>query len=238
MKKLIIIFAFASFLELGSQVGINTTTPTATLDINGNLKVRETPQVLALPGYQIMAVNQGNFEVAKVEPQMIVDAAAAVANKNTSVYSAAKNGGITLLGLSLFSNWKQINFTLSDKGVGISTLFSETDYSYVVPSSGVYAVNFYFRYGSGLQASLLTGNPGIGIIKNSGGIFSTLDIRQFSGINLGLAALTVSESAISALYSLQAGDKLYFGLSGTSVLSASILGSTSNTSFHVYKISN
>lgn len=234
MQKFIIVLAFASLVGIRAQVGINTTNPTATLDVNGNLKIREVPQVLALPGYQIMAVNQGSFEVAEVDPQILLSAA----NTNSSVYSAAKNGGITLLALSLFGNWKQINFTLTDKRLGISTLFSENDYSYVVPSSGVYAVSFYFRYGNGLQSSVLTGNPGIGIIKNSGGAFTTLDTRQFSGINLGIVALTVSESVINSLYTLQAGDKLYFGLSGSSVLNLSVLGSNTNTSFSVYKVSN
>jgi hypothetical protein len=40
-------------LPLFSQVGINTSTPTATLDVNGTLKVRDTPVAASVSGYQI-----------------------------------------------------------------------------------------------------------------------------------------------------------------------------------------
>ncbi|MBB4805144.1 hypothetical protein HNP38_000416 [Chryseobacterium defluvii] len=231
----LILVLFSAFIF--SQVGINTPTPTATLDINGTLKVRETPIVTALPGYQIMAVNLGSFQVAKVDPQIIIDAAANAANTNTTVYSAQKTGGISLLSVTLFSTWKQINFLTTDRTTGSASLFSNTDYSYTVPSTGVYAIGFYFRYGSGLQASLLTGGPGIGIIKNTSGTFTPLDIREFSGLNLGLGALTISEASINSLYNLQAGDKLYFGLTNTGVLGGTVL-SSSNASFYIYKVSN
>lgn len=228
-----------------SQVGIGTPNPKAMLDINGTIKIRSTPVAPALPGYQILAVNDntgGDFQVAQVDPQLIIDAALNAfntTNVNASAFSAKKLGGLSLLSLTLFSTWKQVNFTNADKIVGATGLLSDTDYSYTVPSGGVYAVGYYFRYGTGLQASVFTGGtPGIGIIKNTGGTFSVLDTREFNGLNLaGVVNLTLSESSINSLYKLQTGDKLYFGLTNSGLLNGTILG-TSNASFFIYRISN
>jgi flagellar basal body rod protein FlgG len=39
-------------------VGINTPNPQANLDVNGTMKIRQTPAAPTLPGYQILAVNK------------------------------------------------------------------------------------------------------------------------------------------------------------------------------------
>lgn len=222
-----------------SQVGINTANPTATLDINGTLKIRETPMVTALPGYEIMAVNDGSFQVAKVAPQVIIDAATQAAGTNTSVYAAKKTTGITLLSLGLFpTGFRAVNFLAAERSVGSAALFSDTDNTYTIPSTGVYHVGFSFRYGAGLQAAILTNTPGVGIFRNRSGVGTLIDSRVFSGLTIPLVlSLTISEGTLDSLYSFQAGDKISFGLTGSSLLDGGILG-TSVSSFFVYKVSN
>ncbi|WP_080780659.1 hypothetical protein [Chryseobacterium phocaeense] len=222
-----------------SQIGINTPNPTAALDVNGTMKIRDTPLATALPGYTIMAVNQGTFQVAKVEPQVIIDAAATAANTNSSVYAAKKTSGITLLSLGIFpTGFRVVNFLTAERTVGSASLFSETDYTYTIPSTGVYHVGFSFRYGAGLQAAILTNTPGIGIFRTRGGVGTLIDSRVFSGLTVPLVlSLTISESTINSLYSFQAGDKVSFGLTGSSLLEGGLLG-TSIGSFFIYKVSN
>ncbi|MCS3532082.1 hypothetical protein [Chryseobacterium sp. JUb7] len=221
-----------------SQVGINTPTPTATLDVNGTLKVRDTPQATALPGYQIMAVNLGSTQVMRVDPQLIADIAINTASTNTSVYAAKKTSGISLLSLGLFpSGFRAVNFVASERTVGTAGLFTDTDNSYTIPTSGIYAVGFAFRYGSGLQAEILSNSPGIGIVRTRAGVATLIDSRTFSGANLILLSLTISETNINSVYTFQAGDKLSFGLTGSNALSVGLLGS-SVSSFYIYKISN
>ncbi|PIF45144.1 hypothetical protein CLU96_2145 [Chryseobacterium sp. 52] len=228
-----------SVIPVFSQVGINTSTPAATLDINGTLKVRDTPMVTALPGYEVMAVNQGTFQVAKIDPQVIIDAATAASGTNTTVYSAKKSTGITLLSLGLFpAGFKAVNFLAAERSVGDAALFSDTDNTYTIPSNGVYAVGFTFRYGSGLQAAILTNTPGIGILRNRAGVGTIIDGRVFSGLTIPLVlSLTISESSISSLYPFQTGDKISFGLTGSSVLDVGLLGASIG-SFYIYKVSN
>ncbi|WP_390453983.1 hypothetical protein [Chryseobacterium sp. Alg-005] len=228
-----------SSISAFSQVGINTTTPSATLDVNGTLKVRDTPMVTALPGYQIMAVNQGTFQVAKVDPQVIIDAANSGGNTNTTVYAAKKTATITLLNLGIFpSGFQAVNFLQSERNVGNAALFSDVDNSYTIPSTGVYAVGFSFRLGTGLQASLINDNPGVGIVRTRAGVSTIIDSRPFSGINVPLVlSLTISESSINSLYAFQAGDKITFGLTDSGFITAGLLGSSVG-SFYIYKVSN
>ncbi|ROI04672.1 hypothetical protein EGI16_08390 [Chryseobacterium sp. G0240] len=228
-----LILACAAF-PLFSQVGINTATPAATLDVNGTLIVRDTPQATALPGYQILASNQGNDQVFVMDPQLLI----AASNVNTSLYAAKKTSGISLLSLGLFpSGFRAVNFLTAERTIGSAALFSDTDNTYTIPSTGVYAVGFSFRYGTGLQASILANSPGVGIVRTRAGVATTIDSRAFSGANLILLSLTISESYLNSIYSFQAGDKVSFGLTGSTALDAGLLGS-STASFYIYKISN
>nr|WP_315029737.1 hypothetical protein [uncultured Chryseobacterium sp.] len=221
-------------IPLFSQVGINTATPQATLDVNGTLIVRDTPQAMALPGFQLLASNQGSDEVFVMDPQIVI----AASNTNTSIYAAKKTAGISLLSLGLFpSGFRAVNFLAAERTIGSAALFSDTDNTYTIPTTGVYAIGFTFRYGTGLQASILANNPGIGIVRTRAGVATTIDSRAFSGANLILLSLTISESSLSSVYSFQAGDKVSFGLVGSTALDVGLLGS-SVASFSIYKISN
>ncbi|PTT36927.1 hypothetical protein DBR28_10425 [Chryseobacterium sp. HMWF028] len=233
--KLYSLMLACTALPLFSQVGINTSSPTATLDVNGTLKVRDIPAATALPGYQVLAVNQGTTQVFSMDPALLTGASAT----NTTVYNAKKTTGINILNLGVLpSDFQPVNFVQADRNIGNAALFTNADGSYNIPSTGVYAVGFAFRYGTGLQASLLSGAPGIGIARTRSGITTLIDTRPFSGINLALAInITFSDSSINSLYSFQAGDKISFGLVDTGNISVGLLGS-SVASFYVYKVSN
>ncbi|MDR3024780.1 hypothetical protein [Chryseobacterium sp.] len=232
--KLYSLMLACATLPLFSQVGINTATPSATLDVNGTLKVRDTPAATSLPGYQVLAINQGSTQVYTVDPALLI----AASGINTTVYAAKKTAGISLLNLGLFpSGFRAVNFLAAERTLGSASLFSDTDNTYTIPSTGVYAIGFTFRYGTGLQASILANNPGVGIVRTRAGVATTIDSRPFSGANLILLSLTISESSINSVYSFQAGDKISFGLVGSTALDVGLLGS-SVASFSIYKVSN
>lgn len=242
-SALLALMAIPMFAQSG-WIGINTPTPQATLDVNGTMKLRATPVAPALPGYQILAVNKnagGDLEVAEVDPQLIANLSVTQVSNSvgTTLYSAKKTTGVNLLGLTFLTNWRQIQFLPAERTAGNAVLLNSTDNSYVVPSNGTYAVGFYFRYGTGVQATLLSGGtPGVGILKTTGATTTVLDTREFNGVSLaGLASITLSESHINSLYPLLAGDKLYFGIVNSGLLSAGLL-SSSTASFFVYKVSN
>ncbi|SDQ05270.1 hypothetical protein SAMN05421664_0182 [Chryseobacterium soldanellicola] len=231
-------------ISVSSQIGINTPDPKANLDVNGTMKIRNTPVVPTLPGYQILALNlntTGDFQVAQLNPQLLIDATVNTintTNANTSVYAARKTTGINLLSLGIFpSGFRSVNFLQSERTVGAASLYSDTDFTYTTPSNGVYAIGFSFRYGTGLQAALLANSPGVGIVRTRAGVATLIDSRTFSGANLLVLSLTISETSVSSLYTLQAGDKISFGLTGSGLLDAGLLGSSTG-SFYIYKVSN
>ncbi len=240
LLALMVIPAYAQ----SAGVGINTTTPQATLDVNGNLKIRQAPTAASTTGYQILAINQntgGDFEVSRLNPQLIADLATSGGTTGVaaSVYSARKSAGsVTLLSLGIFpTGFRAVNFVNAERTVGSTAVFSDTDNTYTVPTTGVYAIGFQFRYGTGIQAALLSNAPGVGIVRTRNAVSTLIDSRSFSGANLGILSLTISESSVNSLYPLQAGDKISFGLTGSTVLDVNILG-TSTSSFYIYKVSN
>jgi hypothetical protein len=99
---------------------------------------------------------------------------------------------------------------------------------YVVPSTGIYHIDYSFRTGQGISAQLLANNPpGIAIVKTVGtggtAVNTLLDYRGFGGVNLlDLSAvallnlvvinITLTQGQISHVYKLNAGDRLRFGL--------------------------
>lgn len=228
-----LIVAFAT-LPLFSQVGINTSTPTATLDVNGNMKVRNTPTATTVPGYQLLVQNNTSTEVFAMDPQLLIG----FANVNSGMFAAKKTAGISLVDIALFpSTFRPVNFLASERTIGSAAMFSDADGSFIIPSTGVYMIGYTFRYGTGLQANLLVNGYGIGIARTRSGVGAVIDSRPFTGLDLGLVSLTISESSINSLYSFQANDKVSFGLTGNNVLNLSILGSTVS-SFYIYKVSN
>jgi hypothetical protein len=160
------------------------------------------------------------------------------ATTNPTMYAAKKTAGISLLSLGVFpSGFRAVNFLNAERTLGSAALFSDTDNSYTIPANGVYAIGYTFRYGTGLQASILANSPGVGIVRTRAGVATTIDSRTFSGANLILLSLTISDASLNSLYSFQAGDKVSFGLVGSSVLDVGLLGS-SRADFFVYKVSN
>lgn len=224
-----------AFAQSGN-VGINTSTPAATLDVNGNMKVRVAPTVTSTSGYQILALNQntgGDFEVSKMSMSTVTDGMV-----NASVFSARKTSNFGLAAVTVLpAGYQAINFVAADRTIGAAALLDDSDHSYVVPSTGVYNLSFTFRYGTGLQASLLTTPPTVAILRNRANTVTIIDSKNFNGVNLAIANLTISEGTITNLYSFQAGDRISFGMNQTGLLNAGLL-SSSFASVNIHKVSN
>lgn len=247
MKKnfytLVLLGLFATGFSQTGNVGINTTTPTATLDVNGNAKIRNLPNSSTLAGNQVLGIDTTTKEVKALDTSLFSS------NVNTSVYAAKRSNAGSLINIGLLtSNFRGVNFTAAERTIGDPLLFTEgtssTGSYYTVPSTGIYNINYNFRYDEGVKLTLLGGTPGVGIVRQpfiSAGNYGTptvLDTRTFSGISvLGLLSITISESSINSIYQLNQGDRLYFGLTAASLLDLGALGS-STASFSIYKISN
>ncbi|SFH87325.1 hypothetical protein [Halpernia frigidisoli] len=207
-----------------SQVGINTPTPQGTLDVNGNIMVRLTPTHAPAASYNVLAVNPTNREVQIISTTL----QSAV---NGSIVKVEKDTNVNLANVAIFagSGYNRINFSQANVKIDNpdpNANFDVTDDSYTAKSTGIYEVNYEFRYGSGVQASILGGVPGIGVFKKVGSAAATLlDERLFSGANLLVANITISQTSINSIYKLTAGDKLLFGVNEGSIVVSLLSGS-------------
>lgn len=144
-----------------------------------------------------------------------------------STYAAKFNGSITLLdvGVGLFdSNF--LTLPLSTTSGVITNEIPSTQIvnnEYIVPSDGIYQINYSYRTASGVSAEILSaGTPGVAILKNgTDNLWSVLDYRQFGGVNLldievlfipVVVSISLTQGQINHIYYLKAGEKLRFGI--------------------------
>lgn len=236
-----------------AQVGIGTETPQAMLDVAGTVLVQgettlqqplkleyiEGETVTQMTGNEIILVSDLNDQniVKQLSLSSLQDALDIpdINSPNTTLYKVTASSGFTLLNLGLFNSWQKINFPSGAPHFGNTTLVDNNGV-YTVPSSGIYSVSVYFRYGTGAQLSLLGGTPQVGIVQRASGTTNDtlLDSRAFTGLNLVVASVTFTESEINSIYQFNAGDKIYFALN-TGGVTLGLL-STSSASFNIYKI--
>lgn len=192
MKSLLLIFfiLISVFSKLNAQIGINTTSPNATLDVNGNTIIRSISPATANECDKILVVNSSENEVKSI-------------NLPKSYVKGIGGSGLSVLSVSLFSSWKKVTFaTISfDENSDYNT----TNHFFVAPMNGIYSITFYIKMNSILSLS----DVGAGILKDSGGTFSVEANETFSSFNLvGIQTTPIRKT--STLVKLNAGDKIYF----------------------------
>lgn len=179
--------------------------------------------------------------------QILPDGPAAPATGGTGdgAYAARFTGSSSLLSLNVGLGTTFYAIPLSNVAVNNNIPSTQVaNNQYTVPSSGIYQINYSFRYEQGLIASVLSSAPEMRILKTTSGTSTTLDFRTFGGITLlptvtllGIslgASITLADGQISHIYNLQQGDVLTFGIArGGLDLS---VASNSAAEISVYKI--
>ena len=231
------LFSLALILGLAlpafSQVGIGTDDPKATLDIDGNLKVRDVPEVTTVTDdYFILMQNNstaGDTEIIRISSDNFASPAASTA------YAAESDGGWSLLDLGISgTNWNRINLSSGDTTIGDPTHF--VNGTYTAPSSGVYVVNYEFQLEAGVDITLL-GNKRLGLIKNG----VVIEDKVFDGVRIALgsipiATIPITSTNVNKMVMLEAGDTLTFAVE-TGGVDLGLL-TDNKVSLYVYKVAN
>lgn len=136
---------------------------------------------------------------------------------SSGTYAARFKGNLSLVDITLSLFTTTFNYLpLSASNATVTTEIASTHVTsnqYTVPSDGIYHIDFSFRTGTGVIAQLLSSNPpGIAIVKTVGATSTLLDYREFGGVNLVVANLTLTQGQINHIYNLKKGDILRFGL--------------------------
>ncbi|WP_379964219.1 hypothetical protein [Epilithonimonas sp. UC225_85] len=234
MKKntILAITIFTNILY--AQVGINTSDPKSTLDINGNLKVRNVTTITSLnSNYTLLlrdkTATTGDSEVKEISSDIL----------NANAYYASKSGSWSLLDLGLGNYWSKINLTgANDTKLGAQSLFNTGVYT--APQAGIYVINYEFQFASGVNLEALGGKK-LGIIKNGSTVW---DEKLFDGVRVSLlgvtlAAVPLTSTKLTSLVQLGSGDTITFAVNVSGLLPADItLLNSAKVNVYIYKISN
>ena len=217
-------------------MGINTSTPKSTLDINGNLKIRTIPAISNYPtSDQVILLADksaitGDFEVKQMGADVLF---------NRNAYYASKSGGWSLIDLGLGNSWAKINLTgSSDTKIGVQSLFNNGVYT--APESGVYSVYYEFQFGAGINLEVLGGKK-LGIIKN---VSEVWDEKLFEGVRVSLLGVTVASvpitaTTMSSIVHLNAGETVTLAVKTSGLLPIDLtLLSAAKVNVYVYRISS
>ncbi|TDX86666.1 hypothetical protein [Epilithonimonas xixisoli] len=223
--------AFFFSVSGSSQVGINTSNPQATLDVNGNVIIRNTPETVVLPGYKLLVANQNSFEVGKVDPSLFFT------GSNSNIAKASASSGVSLLELDLsllYPGWNLLKFGNTEINPALFTS-TTSDFYYTVPNKGKYFIHLNFKIRTLLTLGVAT-NSQIGILKTSGNTTTLIDSKPLSVIGLTLA--NDSFETIHSIYEFEAGDRIRFVFNrGLLNLGLGLLNNSSGTVL-LYKMSD
>ncbi len=233
--KLLLICKMIIAVFIQAQVGINTSDPKATLDINGNIKIRTLPTVTSIGANQTILLHDrsasGDFEVKEISAENLLGTYA------SNAYYATKTGGWTLVDLGLGNSLSKVNLTGSaDTKLGAAENF--TAGVYTAPQAGVYLVNYEFHFNAGVNLEVLGGKKLV-ILKNN----TLYDDKIFDGVRIGLvipvASAPVTSTELSSLVQLAAGDKLTFAVNVSGLVSADLaLLTSARVNIKIHKLPN
>lgn len=215
-----IVLSFSSIMTMYSQVGINTTEPTATLDVNGTIRVRSIPSSTA----------DGKI--------LVIDDSGNISSNSTLVPKSflKVTGGseIAILAVTLLTNWNKIAF--NQVQFDENNEYNPTNYEFVAKQSGVYIVYAQYKISSLVSAL----DVGLGVFKRtSGSTTYTLEADEtYSNVSINLALATIDVSPptrqVQTLVKLNMGDAITFGTRGL-LTSLKLLGGAKSY-FTIYQV--
>lgn len=222
MKKLIIFYGIIFSQLIYAQTGINTQNPSATLDVNGDLRIRETLPVVTLESYKdsILVVN-GRGKVLRATSQQIMNS-----YLKTCVKGRFSAGSGTLLSLSLLSNRALLPFDTED--FDFNDEFNTVSHIYKAKQDGIYSINVQIRFDSGIAVST---HLGIAILKNNA------IVNRVAFANVGALGINVTPPvrSLQTLVALSKDDEIKFIVT-SNLLGVSVLGDSEESFFTIHQI--
>lgn len=199
-KKTILIAFFTLLQSIGfAQVGVNTTTPTATLDVNGDVVIQDVPYCDENVTNKILVLNNSNNRVEAI-------------NLPKSFIKGNGGTGFSILSLTILSGWNKVSFpTLEFDENGDFNLTTQT---FTAPMNGIYNISVYVKMNSLISLSSF----GVGIFKESSGHTNLIADETYQALSvsiLGIGVTSPPTRSTQTLVKLNQGDKIHFGIKST-----------------------
>ena len=197
MKKLVLLYFIFYLTPFFAQVGIDTTSPTASLDVNGNLRVRtltSTSNNSAAKDSILVSDNLGNIK--RVSSKTVIES-------HLKTFIKGSFSGSTDISLTLASGTKKIPFNLEE--FDENDEFNTTTNTFTATQSGIYAINVAIKTTSSISIAL---DFGVAILKNG------TVINRNSFANIGVLGINVTPPvrSVQTLVSLNSGDTINFNI--------------------------
>lgn len=220
MKKIYLLYFIFYLTPISSQVGIETTSPTASLDINGNLRVRSstaTSNETAAKDSILVTNNLGN--VMRISSQKVIQ----------SYFKTCIKGSFTSssdVSLTLSSGAKKIPFDYIE--FDANNEFNTSNSTFTATQGGIYSIDIHIKSTSAVGVAL---DFGVAIVKN--GTVITRD----SFANIGILSINATPPVRSSrtLLSLAPGDTITFSVL-SSLGSLNILGNKEDCYFTIHQV--
>lgn len=207
-----------------AQVGIETTSPTATLDVNGNFRIRQTTtntNEAAAKDSVLIVNNKG--DVARVTSKQIVNSYLKSFVKGSFSNTADKN-------LSLSSGTQHIPFDYEE--FDYNNEFNTGTHTFTAKQNGVYAVSVQIKTNSAVSVAT---NLGVAIQKNA----TVIARNGFANIGVTVLFITLNVTppfrSTQTLVQLDTGDTIQFSLY-SDLINIGILGSREDCFFTIHQV--
>ncbi|MGC4040732.1 MAG: hypothetical protein QM710_08115 [Flavobacterium sp.] len=220
-------FLFATMLfsmTAVAQVGIGTTSPTATLDVNGALRVRSTvTNSRETSAKDSILVSDRDGNIQRISAKMVLESRLKTFIKGGFSSSADQS-------LSLTSGTIKIPFNYED--FDENDEFNTSTNTFTAKNDGIYAINVQIKANSTSVAT----NFGVSIQKNE----SVIARCGYSNIGVSLSIiLTVNVTppirVVQTLVKLNAGDTISFNIY-TDLINVGLLSNKNDSFFTIQQV--
>lgn len=224
MKKIVLLYFIFYLTPFFAQVGIDTTLPTASLDVNGNLRVRTltyTTNNSAAKDSILVCDNLGNIK--RISSKTVIESHLKTFIKGSFASSSD-------VSLTLASNTKKIPFDQEE--FDTNDEFSTISNTFTAKQDGIYDITLHIKSSSSVSVAL---DFGVAILKN--GVVINKDSYANIGITLIVTPINVTPPvrSLSTLTSLVTGDTINFNIN-SSLASLAILGTKEDCYFTIHQV--
>lgn len=216
MKTLLLLLLGLSFPGL-AQVGVNTISPTSTLDVNGNTRIRTTPAVTRLPVAKdsILAVD-GKGNVVRTTSKLVV---------TSHLKSFVKGGFSSATPSPLNVNGTSIKLPFNQKDFDTNGEYSTSTATFTATAAGIYSVSVQIKAVSTLGIAT---NFGVAILKNT-----TIIARSgYGNINVGIVTVSPPIRQVNTLIALDVNDTITFQVY-SDLITAGLIGNREDSFFWI-----
>lgn len=223
MKSILLIASILCCLTGFAQVGIGTVTPTATLDVNGNLRIRSTSTNIretAVKDSILVVDKTGNIQ--RISSKMVIESRLKTFIKGG--FSSASDQSLTISSGTVKVPFNYVDFDENSE-------FDASAYRFKAKTEGIYAIDVQIKANSTSVAT----NFGVSIQKNE----SIIARCGFSniGVNLGLIVINVTPPirAVHTLVKLNVDDTITFNIN-TDLINVGLLSSKTDSFFTIQQV--